>query len=227
MSTTTEARTVCVARRRDPLLALGAITSFVVTFAVLLIPHDSLADSPSAAEATAFFEQNYLIQQSQTVMHSLGAVALLVFLARLASVVRRHEGADEGWSSLTLAAGAALVATIVLSMGFVSATIHLTGTIDGGLQEMLYLIGWDVHFKVAYLVPLVLLPACDVLRRAGAGPAVLTWSGTALGALTLVGTLGNLNPVTMVVQYPFFMLFLLWCLAAGLVLGVRGVRAGS
>jgi hypothetical protein len=83
--------------------------------------------------------------------------------------------------------------------------------------------GWDFHFKVAYLVPLVLLPACHVLRREQAAPAALTWSGLALGLFALVSTLGNLSKDTMFVQDPAFMLFLVWMLVAGLVLGLRGV----
>lgn len=212
-----------VPRRREPLLAASAVTCFVVTFAVLLIPHDSLADGATPVEVTRFFTQNYTVQQSQTVMHSLGAVAMLVFAARLATLVGRYQRTGEGWDRLVLAAGSAVVGVVVLTMGFVSAAIFLTGTIDGELQDMLYRMGWDSHFKTAYLVPLVLLPACHVLRRAHAAPAVVTWSGLLLGVLTLVGTLGNLSRDTMVVQYPAFMLFLLWILLTGLVLGLRGV----
>jgi hypothetical protein len=210
-------------RRRDPVLAASAVASFVVTFAVLLVPHDAVPDDASAAQVTSFFTTHYTLQQSQTVMHALGAVALLVFVGRLAAVVRRLERADEAGSRIVLAAGSAVVAIIVLSMGFVSAAIFLTGSIDGELQEMLYMMGWDFHFKVAYLVPLVLLPACHVLRREHAAPAALTWSGLALGLFALVSTLGNLSKDTMFVQYPAFMLFLVWMLVAGLVLGLRGV----
>ncbi len=100
-------------------------------------------------------------------------------------------------------------------------------TFFGSLQESLYLLGWDFHFKIAYLLPLVLLPAGHVLRRTQAAPAALTWSGLLLGVLALASTLGNLSADTMFVQYPVFMLFLLWMLAAGLVLGLRGARVTS
>ncbi len=208
-------------RRRDPLLAASAAISFAVTFAVLLIPHDALPDDASAAQVTAFFREHYTLQQSQTVMHALGAVAMLVFVVRIATRVRRCERAGESWSHLVLAAGSAVAAMIVLTMGFVSAAIYLTGTIDGELQSMLYMMGWDFHFKIAYLLPLVLLPACHVLRREHAAPAGVTWTGLLLGVLALLSTLGNLGRDTMFVQYPVFMLFLLWMLAAGLLLGLR------
>lgn len=209
-------------RRRDPVLLAGGVGAFVVTIAVLLVPHASLPDDPTAAQVTAFFSQHYTVQQSQTVMHSLGAVAMLVFFARLASVVRRFERPDESSSRLVLAAAAALTSVAVVTMGFVSAAVHLTGDIDGSLQESLYFMGWDFHFKVAYLVPLVLLPACHVLRRERAAARTVTWSGLGLGGLALLSTLGNLSRDTMFVQYPVFMLFLLWVLVAGLVLGLRG-----
>lgn len=209
-------------RRREPLLAVSAVTCFVVTFTVLVIPHDSLQDEASADQVTTFFTQNYALQQSQTLMHSLGALAMLVFLARLATVVGRHQRPEEGWDRLVLAASSAVVAIIVLAMGLVSAAIFLTGTIDGELQHMLYRMGWDFHFKIAYLLPLVLLPACHVLRRERAAAGAVTWSGLLLGVLALASTLGNLNKDTMFVQYPVFMLFLLWILLTGLVMGLRG-----
>lgn len=209
-------------RRREPLLAVSAVTCFVVTMAVLVIPHDMLQDEASADQVTTFFTQNYALQQSQTLMHSLGALAMLVFLARLATVVRRHQRPDESWDRLVLAASSAVVAIIVLAMGFVSAAIFLTGTIDGELQHILYRMGWDFHFKIAYLIPLALLPACHVLRREHAAAAGLTWSGMLLGVLSLASTLGNLSKDTMFVQYPVFMLFLLWILLTGLVMGLRG-----
>lgn len=171
-----------------------------MTIAVLLIPHDSLPSSPRPDEVTAFFEQNHLVQQSQTLMHSLGAVALLVFFAQLAAVVRRLEGDGEPWSRLTLAAGAAFGAVVVVTMGWVSAVVVLTGNIEGGLQETLYMMGWDLHFRVLYLVPLLTLPACHVLRRSGAASGLVTWSGTVLGAVALVGILGYLGRETWVAQ---------------------------
>lgn len=210
-------------RQREPLLAASAVTSFVVTVAVLLIPHEFLPSSPEPGEVTAFFEQNYLVQQSQTLMHSLGAVALLVFYAQLAAVVRRLERDGEPWSRLTLAAGSAFAAVVIVTMGWVSAVIVLTGNIDGGLQETLYMMGWDFHFRVLYLIPLLTVPACHVLRRAGAASGLVTWSGTVLGVVSLMGSLGYLGRETWVAQYPLFMLFLLWTLVAGLVLGLRGV----
>lgn len=217
--------TVGRSRRRDPVLAWSGVAAFAVTVGVLFVPHAALPDDPTAAQVTAFFTENYTVQQSQTVMHSLGAVALLVFVGRLAAVVRRFERDSDSASRLVLGAGAALTALVVVTMGFVSAAVFLTGTIDGELQEMLYMMGWDFHFKVNYLVPLILVPACHVLRRAGAAARGVTWSGLALGILALVSTLGNLSQDTMFVQYPVFMLFLVWVLVAGLVLGLRGTRA--
>lgn len=210
-------------RRREPLLAASGVTCFVVTFAVLAIPHDSLDDGATAEQVRAFFTQHYALQQSQTVMHTIGALAMLVFLARLATLLRRCERPGEGWDRLVLAAGGAVTAVIVIAMGFVSAVIFLTGTMDGALQFMLYRMGWDFHFKIAYLLPLVLLPTCHVLRREHAAPAVVTWSGLLLGGLALASTLGNLSKDTMFVQYPVFMLFLLWILLTGLVVGLRGI----
>ncbi len=190
------------ATRHDPLMAAAAVTCFVVTVAVLLIPHQTLSDAASADEVTGFFQRHYALQQSQTVMHIIGALAMLVFFVRWADLVRRWQRPDEAADRLVLAAASAATAVVVVAMGFVSAALYLSGAIDGDLQHALYRMGWDFNFKIAYLLPLILLPSCHVLRRERAVPSALAWSGLLLGLLALASTLGNLSPATMVVQYP-------------------------
>lgn len=209
-------------RRRDPVLAASAVACFVVTVAVLVIPHQSLDDTATADEVTSFFTRHYVVQQSQTVMHILGALALLVFSVRWAALVRRWQRPDETADRLVVAAAGATTAVVVVAMGFTSAAIYLAGRIDGELLHALYRMGWDFNFKIAYLVPLLLLPSCHVLRRERAVPGAVAWSGLVLGVLALASTLGNLSTDTMFVQYPVFMLLLLWVVVTGLVVGLRG-----
>jgi hypothetical protein len=208
-------------RLRDPLLGWSAVAAALVTFAVVFIPHHSLPDDPTPAQVTDFFTANYAIQQSQPLMHSVGGVLMLVFLVQLAALLRDLGAARS--AHVVRAAGTALVAVVVTTMGWVAAVVTLTGDIDGSLQETLYMIGWDFHFRLLYLLPLVLLPAGWTLRRSGA--AVTGWIALVIGGLTAVAPLGYLGTDTWVVQYPAFMLFLLWTLGAGIALGLRGVRA--
>lgn len=208
-------------RRRDPLLGWAALGGVAVTLAVLLIPHETLdADAPSAAQVTDFFTSNYTIQQSQPLMHSIGGVLLLLFLLRLATLLRE---VGRPWASeVVRAAGIVITAVVITTMAWVAAVVRLTGDIEGTLQWALYSIGWDFHFRLLYLLPLVLIPTGWVLRKAGA--AALGWFSLVLGGLTAVAPLAYLGRETWVVQYPAFLLFLLWAVVAGITLGLRGVR---
>lgn len=208
-------------RRTDRLLGAAAVASVAVTVAVLLLPHAILDETdPTAGRVTSFFTEHYTMQQLQPLLHSVGAVLLLVFLVRLATLLRELGGPDA--ANVVRTAGAAVVAMIIVTMGWVASVVTLTGDVDGTLQWDLYNIGWDFHFRLMYLLPLVLLPSGWVLRRSGA--AVVGWFGLVAGALTVVAPLGYLGEDTWFVEYPGFMLFLLWTLVAGVALGFRGVR---
>jgi hypothetical protein len=160
------------------------------------------------------------MQQAQPLLHSVGGVLVLVFLVRLSRLLR-DTGAPEA-AHLVRGAAAAFVAVVVVTMGWVAAVVTLTGDIDGSVQWDLYNIGWDFHFRLLYLLPLVLLPTGWALRRAGASG--LGWFALVLGALTVVAPLGYLGRETWFVQYPAFMLFLVWAAITGAVLGWRGLR---
>lgn len=209
------------ARRTDRLMGGAAVGAATTAFAVLLVPHAILdPTAPTSDEVTTFFTENYTMQQFQPLMHSISGVLLLFFLVRLAALL--HE-LDAGRSAdVVRAAATAIAAVIVVTMGWVAAVVTLTGNLDGSVQWALYNIGWDLHFRLLYLLPLVLLPAGWSLRRTGA--PVLGWTTVGLGVLTVVAPLGYLGKETWFVQYPAYMLFLLWALAAGIALGFRGVR---
>ena len=208
-------------RRRDPVLGWSAVAAVVVAFAVLLVPHASLAGTnPTAQQVTRFFNEHYTMQQAQPLLHSASGVLLLVFVVRLAGLLRDLGGRRA--ADVVRAAGAATTAVIITTMGWVAAVVTLTGDIEGALQWDLYNIGWDFHFRLLYLLPLVLLPTGWVLRTSGA--RVVGWSALVLGVLTTVAPLGYLGADTWFVEYPAYMLFLLWTLGAGIALGLRGVR---
>lgn len=208
-------------RRTDPVLGWAGTGTAVVAFAVLLVPHASLdKTSPSADEVTTFFTDHYVMQQAQPLLHSLSGVLLLLFTVRLAGLLGELGGSRP--ADLVRAAGTALAAVVIVTMAWVAAVVTLTGDIEGTTQWSLYTIGWDFHFRLLYLLPLILLPTGWLLRRTGA--PVVGWSAVVLGALTAVAPLGYLGQDTWFVQYPAYMLFLLWTLGAGIALGFRGVR---
>jgi hypothetical protein len=219
------------ARARDKVLGLSGIAFAAALLPVLLIPHASLdyepTKPPRASVITSFFHGHYALEQYQAFMHSLAAVALLVFFVALASQVRRADPRALVAGRLTAGAGVAMATVMMLTMALVAGTISLTGAVDGVTQGWVYSLGWSAHFKALYALPLALIPACVVLRRSRALPAALTWPGLVIGALGPVAMAGALSASTEFLMYPVFFLLLVWVLATGIVALTRGVGAAT
>lgn len=231
-ATTRDEETGRLVRRpaRDRVLGLSGVGFAVVLLSVLLVPHASLDLAPGSMPSdpdtvTAFFDAHYVTQQAQAVGHSLAGVLLLVFLVALAEHVRRaaRTDADVVAARLTLTAGAAMAAVMLLTMALVSGSVSLTGDVDGAVQGWMYALGWWAHPKFLYLLPVALVPACAVLRRAGAAPSAVTWTGQAIGVLGLLAMLGALSATIEFVMYPVLMLLILWVFVTGVVSLTRGL----
>ncbi len=215
-------------RTRDRVLALSGVGFAALLLPVVLVPHASLDVDPTSppkdpAAVVAFFEEHYALQQYQALMHSLAAVVLLVFFTALAAQVRRAAPSARSTANLTVAGGAGIASIMLATMALVAGSISLTGGVDGGVQSWMYTLGWWEHFKSLYLLPVALVPACLVLRRARVLPAALAWPGIALGLLAPVAMAGALSATTEFVMFPLFLLFLVWVLAVGVVAGTRGL----
>ncbi len=213
-------------RSRDLVLGVSGVAFTAILLPVLLVPHASLDLGPGTmpedpAVVTRFFEAHVAAQQAQTIAHSFGAVALLVFFAALAALVRRTT-AGRVTAQLTLAGGAGMATIMLLTMALVSASITLTGDIDGATQGWMYALGWWAHFKLLYLLPVALVPACRVLHRAGVLPGALAWSGQALGVLGALAMVGGLSAATEFAMFPVFMLLMVWMSVTGIVGLSRG-----
>ena len=216
-------------RVRDRVLGLSGIAFTVLLLLVVLPPHATLdydrTHPPSGDTVTAFFEKHYTLEQYQALMHSLAAIALLVFFTALAAQVRRADDVGGLSARLTIAAGTAIATIMLVTMALVSGSVSLTGGVDGVTQGWMYTIGWWEHFKCVYLLPIALVPACRVLRRARVLPAALAWSGQVLGLLGLVAVAGALSASTEFLMFPAYMLLMLWVLATGTVALTRGLAA--
>jgi hypothetical protein len=214
-------------RARDRLLGLSGLGFFAALLPVVVIPHASLdypVDKPPAGEViTEFFQRHYALEEWQSLMHSLAGLALLVFGVAVARQVRRHQD-DARVAATLIVAGAGLAAAVmVVTMAIVAGTISQTGGVDGVTEGWLYNLAWDVHFKMLYAVPLVLLPAGRVLGRTGALPRVLTGAGSVLAVLAVAAMVGGLTQDTEFLQFPVFFLLMLWVLATAVVALTRGV----
>lgn len=217
-----------VAARRDRVVGAAGLAFTVLLVPVIAIPHASLDypldEPPAATVITAFYRTHHSLEMYQTVMHSLAAVALLVFGVALAGQVRRFEAGVDRLASRLVAAGAVGVSAVMLvTMMIVSGALLLTDDIDGHLLGGLYLLGWSEHFKALYLVPVLLAPACAVLRRARALPAAVTWTGQLVSLLALVAMVAGIGKGTEMLMYPVFFLLIVWVTVTAVVALTRGI----
>lgn len=218
-------------RTRDKVLGISGVAFAALLLPVVLIPHASLdypvTRPPRASVITTFFTKHYALEQYQAFMHSMAAVALLIFLVALSSAVLRADPLAVTVGRLTAGAGAVMVAVTLLTMTLVAGSISLTGGVDGITQGWLYNLAWSEHFKSLYALPLALVPACVVLRRTRALPAALTWPGMVIGVLGPVAMAGVPSRSTEFLMYPVFFLLILWVLATGVVALTRGVGSAD
>ena len=103
-------------RVRDLTLGISGIAFAALLLPVVVIPHASLDYEPTKPPKdptviTSFFEKHYALEQYQALMHSLAAVAMLVFFTALAAQVRRTTPHARLTAGLTLAAGAGMATT--------------------------------------------------------------------------------------------------------------------
>ena len=75
-----------------------------------------------------------------------------------------------------------------------------------------------------YLVPVILVPACRVLGRAGVLPRALAWSGHLVAVLCVVAMVAGLGAGTEFLMFPVFMMLIAWVLATGIISITRGLR---
>ncbi len=215
-------------RTRDRVLGLSGIGFTALLLAGVLVPHASLELDPTVipddpSVITSFFEKHYALQQYQALMHSLAAVALLVFFAALAEQVRRSDPNAHLSARLTFVAGAGMTTIMLMAMALVAGSISQTGGVDGTTQAWIYNLGWWEHFKSLYLLPVALVPACLVLRRTRVLPAALAWSGLVLGVLAPVAMAAGLDASTEFLMFPVHLLLMVWVLATGIVALSRGL----
>jgi hypothetical protein len=223
--TTLRAETPTLGRVRDVVLGASGVVFALLLIPVVVIPHASLdyptTKPPASHVFVTFFDQHRAVEESQALLHSLAAVALLVFFAALAGHVQRTGNALA--ARLTLAGGTGVAAIMLLTMMLVAGSISLNGGVDGQVQGWIYSLGWWEHFKCAYLLPVALVPACRVLRTARVMPAALAWTGQVVGLLGLVAMVGAISSATEFLMFPVFFLLILWVLAAGVVALTRGL----
>jgi hypothetical protein len=224
-----------VARRHlTALAACGPL--FVLLFALGLVFADVIASdsypSPDRplAEIRSYFTDNADEVRALSFLHSLAAIALLLFSARLAALVRTPDGARSGLAALALGAGAT-AAAFLLASAFLFWTLAQSATLaDPALTRSLFDLGF-LAGGVAVILPLsaaigaVLLATGAELHRWIRVVGLLAIVLAPAGALSLLFPPGPGDADDVAFQVAEFSLLLgfLWVLA----IGIRLLRGGA
>jgi hypothetical protein len=214
------------------LAATGAL--FLGLFAAGLLAADLVATTsfpePSRpiAEVVAYFGDNAGSVRALSTFHAFAAVALLVFTAYAATMVRKAD--DVGLASIALAAGAVAAGFLLLDAALfwalASPAVAGDEQVVGGLHALSYLCG-----GVMFALPLGVFIAC-VARSALDRhflPRWLGWAGVVAAVeagvygTTLLGAGGAWSPAGVLVLAA--LLPLLWIGAVSLVM-VRSAPQG-
>lgn len=206
----------------------SAIAFALVPIPVIAVPHESLEGTESGAEIVAFFERHWAMQQWQPMMHLFSALALVVFVVSLTSLLRESERGSALWSQVARGAGLVMAAVIIVSMALVSSALALVGepnaSPSGDVVGGLYFTGWHLHFKINYIVPLFMAAIALVTLRGHAFSRVWGWLTAVLAVVMLASVFGNLSYGTYFVQFPAFMLLLVWSIGTGIMFLRRARR---
>ena len=205
---------------------LGA-ASGIVYVAVLLGPdliQGGPSEEPTMTAAAAIAHSCATTAAAQPtdavipILHTLGFLFFLFFLGSLWSALRRAEGAD-GWLSAA-ALGGGLVSLAIKFSGNpvgVAASRNACAGIDPQLWQVLQDMGSASHFTSFF--PLAILSAASavvVIRFGSPLPRWLGWMSAVVAVALLVdGFAGTLYARDF---GPSILLFVLWVLAASIVL---------
>lgn len=215
--------------RGDLVLGASGLLFVLLTIAPVVIPHESLSvtetaasadELPSSAEIHAFFERNATMQAAQPWFHLLGLAAFCVFAGRLAGHLRA-DPRSAPWAPVAAVSAAGMVAIMGVAMAFVAALLLQRAFLDGRTFLVLYDVAWDLHFKVNYVAPVFLGAISWGAKRSGLMSGWLTWVGLVAAALVLLSTLAHLSEEMFFAQYPAFFLVLAWALLVA-VMGLLG-----
>ena len=185
-----------------------------------ILPHPTLPDNPSGAQAEAFFEEWYGVQQAQTLFHILGMIWFGVFVLGLYLTLRNVEPAPAFWSRLALWSGMAAVVMKVAVMTFVSGAISLFGApnydADGAVVLAMYFAGWYAYALIVYFMPFFFAGVAVVVLKHKALPAWIGWFAVVAGVLSIAGIVSVVDQRVGWLPYPMFMLLMVWTLATGI-----------
>jgi hypothetical protein len=216
------------AARWDRITALAGLIFVLLVIASFFTPDTPDFDSAPEALAAALTDERSGHQMS-LLLGFLGDIAFFVFLAGVWSRLRRYEGAGGMFSGLFAIGGAAFSATILATSGVYLALVQAAVTADVATLPTLAVLDYWLGICVVPAGVAMMIGATGAILSTHALPAWLGWLA-GLNAVLLVLSLAAVferDEETVLVTiggFGGFLLFLVWVLAASIVLLMRPRR---
>jgi hypothetical protein len=204
---------------------------FVAAWIVGLVIVSPPEISAPVANLISFYQANTgLVMWQAYLANGLTGMLLLVFVAALHSVLRRHEGQSSVLSSLLLGAGIVVVSLSCLEALFMLTLSHLvTVTQDGAVIRTLLDLNTDIDtFKLPLLG--IMIAATSLLGwRVKAAPNWLAWVGAVEATLLVIATGSAMFPGAILtsVLYASGIGLLAWTAAVSVVMGLLHMRTAE
>ncbi|UOY00424.1 hypothetical protein [Blastococcus sp. PRF04-17] len=211
--------------RWDRITAIAGLLFFLLVVASFFTPDTPEFDIGPDQLASALSEDRTGHQMS-LLLGFLSDIAFIVFLAGLWSRFRRHEGEGGMMAGLFAIAGAAFVATILVSGGLYLALVQAAETADPSTLPTLAVLDYWVGLGTVSAGIAMMIGATGAILSTHALPTWLGWLAGAVAVL-LVVSLGAVFEGSEeawfvgIGGFGGFLLFMVWALATSIVLLMR------
>ncbi|TFV86682.1 hypothetical protein E4P40_12650 [Blastococcus sp. CT_GayMR20] len=214
--------------RWDRITALAGLLFVLLVLASFFTPDTPDFDSSPEELAAALTDERSGHQMS-LLLGFLSDIAFVVFLAGLWSRFRRHEGLGDMMAGLFALGGAAFVASIALSSGVYLALVQAAQTADPTTLPTLAVLDYWIFIAGIPAGVAMMIGATGAILGTHAMPAWLGWISGLVGVLWVLslGAVFETDEETVLVSiggFGGFLLFMVWVLAASIVLLMRPRR---
>lgn len=211
-------------------LRTGAVAG--ILFVVLLVVAQFVAASPGPKDSTSTIVTFYLHNKTAALWSAYAgmaaAVALLLFVAAVYSVLQRSEDQSSVVSTVALGAGIALMPIILVSSSF-SVALAWNGAQSGdpAVARALFDLGNATLIFSDLVIAIFLAAASLAVLRTRILPRWLAWIGLLGAALLLAGTASLFNPGRSFGGAPGLLLYLIWVIATSILLLHKARQIGQ
>ncbi|HEX8918876.1 MAG TPA: DUF4386 family protein [Chloroflexota bacterium] len=211
-------------------LRIGAVAG--ILFVVLLVVSQFVAASPGPKDSTSTIVTFYIHNKTAALWSAYAgmgaAVALLLFVAAVYSVLRRSEDQPSVVSIVALGAGIALMPIILVSSSF-SVALAWNGAQlgDPAVARALFDLSNATLIFSDLVIAIFLAAASLAILGTRILPRWLAWLGLLAAALLLAGTASLFNPGGSFGGAPGLLLYLIWVSATSVLLLRKAPQVGQ